>query len=785
MNIKALPLLSGLILFGSASNAFADVINIGLLNDRDTPAYQAFWRETAQTLSTQIPGHTFVITPLGLECLTHAVSKQQVQFAITNPAHTVLLEKNERGVTLATLQSQYGKRILTHYSAAIIASADRQDIQSLGDLKGQHVLASSPYRFGGYQMVWRQLLEAGIEPQADFFELFFSNDTDANIVTSVVEGKADAGVIQSGVLEQLLAQGKLQSGQLKVLNSTDLQSDLPAHSTPFYPEWSFVGLSQTDSELTQQVSRILLSLPKQNKGTSPIPAYGWTHPQDTTTVHGLLRALKLPPYAPFERQSLKEFLLEHRLGVGFILALMLLLLLFNARMGQVNRKLALSQSELANHRDNLEKQVQQRTQELHTLNSVLEQDILARQKVENTLRRSQSVLQDFYQILIRPGLEYEQKLYHLMLLAKNHFQMDAVFLYQVSGQPDSEEAPSLSLTAQNGDPAWQEEIAQCLVENYLTAAIQDFQSYQNNVCNKRMLILQIHIHDELHSLLVFAGNIGSEHPLEEVDKKLLRLITQWIRSSIEMHEIEEDREKYRLQLGKVARLYTMGEMASGLAHEINQPLTAATNYVGGSLRRLKEDNHIAAVENGLQNALLCLNQTTAIIRRLREFVQTGVPREEEFDFSPLIQRVLDLLASEARQRQIDLSYPNSHREFWVKGDKVQLEQVMLNLVRNAIEACDPHGRVQIEMHAHDDCVEISVIDSGTGIAPDEITRIFDPFHSSKPFGMGLGLAICRSIVEAHSSLLTVQNLNPGTAFSFKLSSIPRPSPQTLDATERS
>jgi len=744
----------------------ADLISIGVLSQRNSDEYQSFWKKTAKNLSQKIPEHTFVIKSLGLECLTHSISKHQLDFAITNPAHFVLLEKSYDAFPIATLQSRYRQNSFSHFSAAIITRSKRDDIQSLADLKGQHFMASSPNEFGGYQMVWRQLLDAGINPQNDFFELFFSNDSDVNIVKSILHNEADVAAIQSGVLEHLIDSGELQPGQIKVLNSDPHQSMFPSHSTIQYPEWSFIGLEQTDIALAKEVARVLISMPKPDSKVDFIPAYGWTEAQDLTTVHGLLRALKLPPYSPMDKVSLKAIIHEHGMAVGLINALILILMIFSVRMRQVNRKLAVSQSELANHRDNLEKEVQQRTAELIQLNSMLEEDIKARQKVENTLRRSQNALQGFYQILVNPSSGYLDKLHQLMALAKKHFKMEAVFLYQI----ESEEAETLNnqtltITAFEGDYQLHTQIRQCLQENYLSS---DIQSYKNPACDKRMLSLPVNVNGKLHSILTLVGQIRKEQELADVDKELLRLITQWIRSGIERHEIEEDRERYRLQLGKVARLYTMGEMASGLAHEINQPLTAATNFISGSLRRLKEDASNPEVENGLNRSLLCLNQTTSIIRRLREFVQTGVPRDETFDFIILVGRVLDLLATEARQNGIVLITPSQNQTVLVKGDRVQLEQVMLNLVRNAIDACEAKGQVSIATEIEVDYLTVKVRDTGQGIEPEDMSKIFDAFHTSKPFGMGLGLAICRSIIEAHGSSLQVKNTEHGAEFSFRL-----------------
>ncbi len=264
-----------------------------------------------------------------------------------------------------------------------------------------------------------------------------------------------------------------------------------------------------------------------------------------------------------------------------------------------------------------------------------------------------------------------------------------------------------------------------------------------------------------------SGDLINQSKLTEVDQELLQLMTQWIGSAIERQAIEQESAIYRSQLGKVTRLFTVGEMASGLAHEINQPLTAAVNYISGCLLRLKEGNS-ANIELGLNRSLESLNRATDIIRHLREFVQTGVPRTEEFDLIESIHQVLDLLSPEARQNQTILNLQTRQQSINVTGDQVQIEQVILNLVRNAIEASPLKGQVSVHLEIMDSKVQITVLDTGPGIHDEEMETIFNAFHSSKPQGMGLGLAICRSIIEAHSSTLKVQNNVQGCQFMFKL-----------------
>lgn len=752
--------------------AWSQIISIGVLNQRSEPAYTQFWENTAKYLSKKIPEHTFVIKPLGVECLTHSISKEQLDFVITDPAHFIMLEKDWDAFALTSLESRYERNIKNFYSATVITQANRNDLNTLSDLKKSHFMASSPQAFGSFLMTWRSLMEIGINPHTDLFELYLSNSTDAQIIQAVLNNEVDAAVIQSGMLEHFAEAGLFELNQIKVINPSNPARDgAPIHSTQLYPEWQFIALKSTEVALSSQVAKALKNMPKNKSNLDYIPAYGWAQPQDLTLVHGLLRALKLPPYAPQTRINLQNLLQEHWVAFSSVFTLLIFLIGFSIRMRQVNRQLAVSKDQLATHRDNLTQEVQHQTLELQELNKTLEQDILARQKIEHTLRRSQRALQGFYQILVNSLLSDHQKLVHLMQLARRHFKMESVFLYQIDTPFSATQIPQLSITAYDGNMDLNDTILSCLQSSFFTPEQSEIQSFNSPSCDKKLMSVQIMVNDQLKCILAFGGRSQTVQILEEVDQEILKLLTQWIRSNIEHQEIAEERETYRQQLGKAARLYSVAEMASGLAHEINQPLTAATNYVSGSLLRLKEARDAGscdAIEKGLNRSLECLNQTSNIIRRLREFVQTGAPALECFDFIQLAHNVLDLVQTEAKQKNITLTLNAPENPQHIQGDRVQLEQVLLNLVRNGVDACELGGEVQVVMSQTPQETLIEVKDTGKGIDPKELPKIFDLFHTSKPFGMGLGLAICRSIIDAHDSRLQVKNSTPGAVFSFTL-----------------
>lgn len=753
--------------------AWSQIVSIGVLNQRGEPAYTEFWDNTAKYLSKQIPEHSFIIKPLGVECLTHAISKQQLDFIITDPAHFITLKKDWGAFALASLESRYERKIKNFYSATVITQAHRTDLNSLADLKKSHFMASSPQTFGSFLMLWRELKLIGINPHADLFELYLSNHNDLQIIQATLNNEVDAAVIQSGMLEHFAEAGLLQRSQIKVLNPSNPAADgAPIHSTQLYPEWQFIAVKSSDVALSSQIAKHLKNMPKNVSNLFYTPAYGWALPNDMSLVHSLLLSLNLPPYDLKNHINLRNLLEEHWITFSFALTLLIFLVGFSLRMRQVNRQLATSKDQLAQHRDNLTQEVAHQTLELQELNQTLEQDISARQKIENTLRRSQRALQGFYQILINSQLNDHQKLIQLMQLARHHFQMESVFLYQIDKPFSTTQAAQLSISAFDGDMALNDTILNCLQSSFFTPSQSEIQSFTSPSCDKKLMSVQILVNDQLKCILAFGGRSQTVPVLEEVDQEILKLLTQWIRSNIEHQEIAQERENYRQQLGKAARLYSVAEMASGLAHEINQPLTAATNYVSGSLLRLKEAGNGSStcntIEQGLNRSLECLNQTSNIIRRLREFVQTGAPCLALFDFPQLAHNVLDLVQTEAKQKNITLTLNAPTKPQLIQGDQVQLEQVLLNLVRNAVDASNPGDEVQVVMSQTPHQTLIEVKDTGKGIDPKELPKIFDLFHTSKPFGMGLGLAICRSIIEAHDSRLQVKNTAPGAVFSFTL-----------------
>ena len=243
----------------------------------------------------------------------------------------------------------------------------------------------------------------------------------------------------------------------------------------------------------------------------------------------------------------------------------------------------------------------------------------------------------------------------------------------------------------------------------------------------------------------------------------------------EQRRAQAQAQAHQADLAHMDRLSLMGEMATGLAHELNQPLTSIYAYAQACLRMLHGDEAGSErVEHALQQIARLAEQAGGIIRRLRDFVSRRGMKRVSVDLAGLIEEAIEFIKPEAREREVTIELDLSAGLPRVLADPVQIEQVVLNLMRNAIEAmavADSRPRVlgiSAAVTPQGDAL-ITVEDSGPGLKADEIDRIFDAFHTTKADGMGMGLAISRSIVESHGGRLWAQAGDGGGAvFRFTL-----------------
>jgi two-component system, LuxR family, sensor kinase FixL len=339
-----------------------------------------------------------------------------------------------------------------------------------------------------------------------------------------------------------------------------------------------------------------------------------------------------------------------------------------------------------------------------------------------------------------------------------------------------------------------------IIQSFSAAAERMFGYAANEVCGGNVSVLMPTPHRERHDSyiaryfatgerrIIGVGRVvsgrrkdGSEFPLELAIGELhwdgRQMFTGFLRDLTERQQTQHRLQELQAELTHVSRLTELGQMASALAHEVNQPLTAATNYLEAGHLLLAPGNRTSTerARGVFDKAAEQLERATQLVRRLRDFARKGESERRPEPIDKLIDEAAGLALIGARDGgiKVQLRIPPELPE--VAVDRIQVQQVVVNLIRNAVEAMQSERRELTVSAAPDGngCVAIRVADTGPGLAPEIARRLFQPFVTTKPQGMGIGLSICRSIVEAHGGELHAEpNPGGGTVFAFSLPTTP-------------
>jgi two-component system, LuxR family, sensor histidine kinase TtrS len=577
----------------AAAEGGKQTVSIGFLAYRGAEDAKRNWQPTADYLAGALPGYKFTVTPYSHAELRAALAADEVAFVLTNTGDYVDLEATFGISRIATLRSAHAARGGNAFGAVIFTRAERADIQTLADLRGKSFAAVAAEAFGGFQMAWRELKVAGVDPFAHLADLRFLGFPQDRIVRAVLAGEADAGTVRGGLLEAMAAEGKIRLGDVRVLNPQNQPGYPLALSTRLYPEWPFAVARHTPPELAGQVAIALLSMPADHPAATAAGYGGWTAPLDYQPVHDLFRELGLGPYAAGD-EDWADFMARNRIWLAVALGLFALVVV---------------------HSVGTEYMVGRRTHELSALNLELQREIAERRAAEEKVRRLQS------------------------------------------------------------------------------------------------------------------------------------------------------------ELAHAGRLKAMGEMATTLAHELNQPLSAIASYTQGCIRRLqsgtaRELDLLGALEQAAAQA----RRAGQIIGRIRAFVRKDSPHPMPIDLNRAVREVVELLVPDLRDHGIALRLDLTEPLPEVAGDLIELEQVIFNLAHNAIEAmaggaaetaadgADGQRQMRIVTYrAGTETVAVTVEDSGPGIDAAIADRLFESFATTKPDGLGLGLAICQSIVDTYGGRIEAAN----------------------------
>jgi PAS domain S-box-containing protein len=300
----------------------------------------------------------------------------------------------------------------------------------------------------------------------------------------------------------------------------------------------------------------------------------------------------------------------------------------------------------------------------------------------------------------------------------------------------------------------------------LIQALRERREFQGNIANYRKDGTEYRVRLSVRPIMAADGQVTHFVAIGRNAEPPHQVPAEFHRAFTAAPEADERAKRLNDQLAHIARVNTLGDMAGRLAHELNQPLTAISNYAQGCANRLQsqqiEAAELASVLDLIRDAAL---RAGAIVDRLRNFVRRKGPQQVELDLRSLIQNQLALIEPEIRRSRVQIELDVADDLPRVLADESQIEQVIANLIRNALEAMadTPPEERRLSIRAAPNSsrqIEIAVSDHGHGLSAEIAQRLFEPFFSTRPLGLGMGLAISRSIVQGHGGRLW---LDTGTA----------------------
>ncbi|MET0047091.1 MAG: PhnD/SsuA/transferrin family substrate-binding protein [Sedimenticola sp.] len=695
-----------IIFFALAGEAVAiePPIRIGVLSHRGSEATLKMWSPTADYLTQAVHGRQFEIVPLDFDEVNPSVESGAVDFVLVNPGIYVNLEVRYRVSRIATLNNLVGEVASNVFGGVIFTRKDRNDLASLENLKGKRFLAVDETSLGGFQMAWRQLQDVGLSPYEDV-KLSFAGIHD-DVVMAVLNGDVDAGTVRTDILERMASSGTIDLTDFKIINPRFEPHFYFNLSTRLYPEWPFSKVQHTPNELAQRVAVALLNMPHDHVAAQAGNYAGWTVPLDYQPVHDIFKALALPPYEAIARFTLMDAIRKYWYWLLGGLVFILFMAFMTTWVVRLNRELKRAQLHLEQRHELI-------------LNSVADGIYGVDLQGNSTF-----VNRAMEQIT---GWKAEE------LIGQN--QHDILHHTHADGTPHPRhECPVYATYRDNvprfvdDDVFWKRD-GSCFPVEYTSTPLRDEHE----------------------------GVVGSVVVFRDISER---------------KQAEEEARQHQMDLAHVARLSTMGEMASGIAHEINQPLTAIATNAHACIRMLEaggeQNERIADVVEKIGSQA---ERAGEIIRQLRQFVRKEQPQLSAVNLNELIDEVVTLLKPEARRADVRIELDLEQEISTVLAQHIQIDQVILNLARNAIEAMEDmlKGDRVLTITTRQggkNAVIVTVADTGPGLSEEVREQVFNPFVTTKPSGMGLGLSISQGIIDAHKGRLYVDS-NPGEGAVFR------------------
>ncbi|MDH5736566.1 MAG: PhnD/SsuA/transferrin family substrate-binding protein, partial [Gammaproteobacteria bacterium] len=395
--IKLLISLVAIHFFCGTGLAHADEVIIGVLAPMGQEKAVKMWQPTIDYLAQTNPDYSFVLFPATKNQLTEAIEQQKVDFFLTNTGHYVELEAKYGATRILTLRREWKGQVYSQWGSVMIALESNKDIFDMDDIKGKKFAAVDPDAFAGFQVAFRELVDAGVMSKSDVKKIIFTGYPHNSPLKAVYDRRADVGVIPTGVLEEAIDSGKIQHNTFRIINQKN-EVHFPFYlSSRLYPLWPLAKSRHASERLAEHVVAALLQIPDDHEALRSGSISGWTVPLDYSDIHELMKEIKVGPYKDYGRITLVQFLQQYWQLLVIALAMFVMGVLTILYITKLNNRLTDAQV-------NLENKIAERTEDLKNVNKQLHDEVLKHQRLHNQLEQNaedEEVLGKIMQLSLR------------------------------------------------------------------------------------------------------------------------------------------------------------------------------------------------------------------------------------------------------------------------------------------------------------------------------------------------------------------------------------------------